>query len=137
MNYTIDTHSAVKILEEASFNEKQAEAIVRIVTTSLSQNFAKIEAITKETTTMAEVVNNTKEKLEGAATKEFVRNEIQSVRTEIQSVRIDLESVRTEIQSTKAETLKWMFGMFFVFSSAQLGILMIILKSFFKGVGGV
>ncbi len=130
MNYTIDTHSAVKILEEASFNEKQAEAIVRIVTVSLSQSVAKIEAITKETTTMAEVVNSTKEKLEGAATKEFVRNEIQSVRTEIQSVR-------TEIQSTKAETLKWMFGMFFVFSSAQLGILMIILKSFFKGVGGV
>jgi hypothetical protein len=130
MNYTIDTHSAGKILEEASFNEKQAEAIVKIVTASLSQNFAKIEEITKETTTMAEVVNNTKEKLEGAATKEFVRNEIQSVRTEIQSVR-------TEIQSTKAETLKWMFGMFFVFSSAQLGILMIILKSFFKGVGGV
>jgi hypothetical protein len=130
MNYTIDTHSAVKILEEASFNEKQAEAIVKIVTVSLSQNVAKIEAITKETTTIAEVVNNTKEKLEGVATKEFVRNEIQSVRTEIQSVR-------TEIQSTKAETLKWMFGMFFVFSSAQLGILMIILKSFFKGVGGV
>ena len=61
--------------------------------------------------------------LEGVATKDFVRNEIQSV--------------RTEIQSTKAETLKWMFDMFFVFSSAQLGILMIILKSFFKGAGGV
>ena len=130
MNYTIDTHSAVKILEEASFNEKQAEAIVKIITFSLSQNVAKIEAITKETTTMAEVVNSTKEKLEGVATKEFVRSEIQSV-------RVELESVRVEIQSTKAETLKWMFGMFFVFSSAQLGILMIILKSFFKGVGGV
>ena len=116
MNYTIDTHSAVKILEEASFNEKQAEAIVKIVTASLSQNVAKIESITKETAAIAESVNNTKEKLECVATKEFVRN---------------------EIQSTKAETLKWMFGMFFVFSSAQLGILMIILKSFFKDVGGV
>ena len=135
MNYTIDTHSAVKILEEASFNEKQAEAIVSVV---MKVCFANSE--------------------KALATKEFVRNEIQSLRNEVQTVRVDLESVRTEIQSTKAEiqsvrteiqsvrteiqstkaeTLKWMFGMFFVFSSAQLGILMIILKSFFKGVGGV
>ncbi len=88
MNYTIDTHSAVKILKEESFNEKKAKAIVGVVMKAYFANFEK----------------------------EFVRN---------------------EIQSSKAEAFKWMFCMFFVFSSAQLGILMIILKSFFEDSGGV
>ena len=45
--------------------------------------------------------------------------------------------VRTIVLESKNDTIKWMFGMFLAFSSAQLGIFMLILKFFFKGVGGV
>ena len=95
----IDTHALIKILEKAHFKEEQAEAIVDVITRTQIRSEEKLENAQQQSSKAINVAEITKEKLEGVATKEFVRAEIQSVRAEIESVRTEIESVRTEIKS--------------------------------------
>ena len=88
----IDTHALIKILEKANFKEEQAEAIVAVITKSQAVNVEQIDLAIKETQTISNIANSTKEKLEGVATKEFVRAEIATVRTEIEAVRTEIKS---------------------------------------------
>ena len=95
----IDTHALIKILEKAHFKEEQAEAIVDVITRTQIRSEEKLENAQQQSSKAINVSEITKEKLEGVATKEFVRAEIATVRAEIESVRTKIESVRTEIKN--------------------------------------
>ena len=159
MQINVDTHALVKILENAQFNETQAEAIVEVFNTT--NNSEKILNLQKQESITTEKLANTKEKLQnneevlkGVATKEFVKTEIKStkefvkteiaqvrteieqVRTEIEQVRTEIEQVRTEIKSSANSQIRWIVGVILTVSTLQVGVLVFVLKLFFNNTSG-
>jgi hypothetical protein len=88
----IDTHALIKILEKAHFKEEQAEAIVDVITRTQIRSEEKLENAQQQSSKAINVSEITKEKLEGVATKEFVRAEIATVMAEIATVRTEIKS---------------------------------------------
>ena len=127
-----DTHAFVKAYVNAKNEEERAEILAKNLSEARQENVIIASNTHK---IVDEKFDKTKNDL---ATKEFVRQETlatkEFVRQEINSVK---EFVKAAIAESKNDTTKWMFGMFLAFSSAQLGLIMLILKFFFKGAGGV
>ena len=69
----LDTHKAVKMLQQAGFEEGQAEAVVTTVSDALNETVAtKADLLTLETS---------------------LRSELQEVRSELQEVRSELRAL--------------------------------------------
>jgi hypothetical protein len=98
----IDTHALIKILEKAHFKEEQAEAIVDVITRTQIRSEEKLENAQQQSSKAINVSEITKEKLEGVATKEFVKKEIKEGVEPLATkefVRAEIATVRTEIKS--------------------------------------
>ena len=113
----IDTHAFVKAFVNAKTDEQKAEIIADIVFKVKDLSEVKIET-----------------RFEKAKEELATKSDIIAVKRDIKDLEL---TTKKEIAESKNDLMKWMFGMFLAFSSAQLTLFVLILKFFFKGVGAV
>lgn len=99
----LDTHALVKELRAAGFDDRQAEAVTRVVTT------------TKEAFDLA--------------TKQDLREAEAALKRDLRELELRLEAkITTAVEGAKAEIIKWMFGVVGVQTLVILGFVLTLLR---------
>jgi hypothetical protein len=108
-----DTHAFVKAFVNAKNDEERAEILAK----TISETRQDSTSIVEKTNTVID------QKFDKAKNQLATKNDLKE--TEL--------LLKKDIESLKVEMLKWMFGML----AGQLTLIIIILKFFFRGVGGI
>jgi hypothetical protein len=134
-SFRIDTLLVSKLLKQADFSEKQAEAITEIVKQN-AQNSEKssreiVEKLEQQIRNYGEEHSTkgdlpiTEKKLELEIEK--VRAETEKLRTELESkIEISRANLEIKIEQTKSDLIKWVAGLML----AQTGFLFALIKFF-------
>ena len=103
--YTLDTHATIQELKSSGFNEKQAEALVTVISHSDAQIATK-----EDLSSLGNDLNTLRDDLTS------LRSDLTSLGNDLTSLRNDLTSLRNDFMSFKTNfdksfsLLQWVMG---------------------------